>query len=272
MKRDCEAIVEEMKKVEETRFENVWSEANETITTQIASIKEESKKDTEKMANEVELDHENQIQSLEYETGWLKNQKETADDTIEALRNTLSKKEDQMREMEEEMNSERGCHSYHKLFLITKALQLQQEIKSKDAVHTKKIERINQQHSESEKRLCAKADMLEQRSSKFEGNMKLISSTLLNHKRDALLEHKAKSREVATRLNEVSEKIQTVDAKRQKEKSFVDNLVQAMHDVEKQLQDHSQTSALQGGKINISHARKKRRLDEEYVFILTDVF
>ena len=105
MKRDCEAIVEEMKKVEETRFENVWSEANETITTQIASIKEESKKDTEKMANEVELDHENQIQSLEYETGWLKNQKETADDTIEALRNTLSKKEDQMREMEEEMNS-----------------------------------------------------------------------------------------------------------------------------------------------------------------------
>ncbi len=212
---------------------------------------------------EVELEHENQIQTLEYELGWLRNQKKTSEDTIESLRKSLTLKDSQMEEIVKDMNSDKVNHSYQKFFLITKTLQLKQDLNSLDASYVKKIERINQLHEESEKRLQAHAESLGKRAAKSEGNMKLISSTLLNHKKDALLDHKMKSREVAKSLNETLEKIQAVEAKRKKAVSFVDNLVQAMHDVERQLQDHSQTSALQGGKINISHARKKRRLDEE---------
>ena len=263
IKQEFALKAEKMKQEEEEKIENVWIEANETIKTRVALVKDETKKELEEMVNEVELDCENQIQTLEYEIGWLKNQKETGEQTIERLRNALTKQEETTRKANEELLSDRVCHSFHKLSLLTRALQLQHHLKAKATEHTKEINNLLKQHSGSEKRWRTKIDKLEKRASKFEGNLKLISTTLLNHKRDALLEHKLKSREVATTINEISEKILTVDAKRHKVQSLIDNLVQGMHDVEKQLQDHSQISALQGGKINISHARKKRRLDEE---------
>jgi len=244
-------------------LEEVRSEANKTITDQRRLTKEEVEKTMNETMNEVELEHEEQIQSLEYEIGWLKNQKESTETTLEDLRKTLSEKDEVMNEMEEDIDAERVRNSFHKLVMVTKALQLQSDLKSKDDDHTLRITRIQQEHAEAERRLRANMETLEKRASKFEGNMKLISSTLLNKNRDALLENKMRNREVATRFNEITEKMQIVDAKRQKMQSFVDNLVQAMYDVEKQIQDHCQTSALQGGKINISHARKKRRLDEE---------
>ena len=45
--------------------------------------------------------------------------------------------------------------------------------------------------------------------------------------------------------------------------SEADQIQQDLHDLEKQIQSHSQTSAIQDGRINMTHARKKRRLDEE---------
>lgn len=252
-----------MKNAEEVRFENVKNDANKTIADQIASIKQESKKLMEEALNDVEIEHENQIQALEYEVGWLKNQKETAEDTIEKIKKNISERNKEMAELKKDTEYDKMCYSYHRMMMVTKALKLQSDLKSKDTAYTLKIGRMNQQHSESQRRLISKVETLNQRASNFERNMKLISSTLLNHKREALLEHKLKSREVATKLNELSEKIHTIDTKHEKAKSCIDNLAQAMRDVEKQLQDHSQTSALQGGKINISHARKKRRLDEE---------
>ena len=90
MKQEYDASAEEMRSVEEARYEKVWNEANETIASRIASIKEEGQKDTERMMTEVELEHENQIQTLEYELGWLRNQNKTSEDTIESLRKSLT--------------------------------------------------------------------------------------------------------------------------------------------------------------------------------------
>ena len=41
-----------------------------------------------------------------------------------------------------------------------------------------------------------------------------------------------------------------------------------MRELEGKIQEHSQTSSLQGGRINIAHARKKRALDEAYDVLL----
>jgi hypothetical protein len=109
------------------------------------------------------------------------------------------------------------------------------------------------------------------RISKLEGTIKLISSTLLNYKRDALLDHKAKSREIASEISEISDKIEVVESRRKQTNEILQDLIKAMQDIEKRLQDHSQISALQGDKVNTSHTRKKRRLDEEYEQILCKI-
>ena len=247
-------------------MKSVRVEANKAIAIQENNVKQQMENLLKERIQTAELRHEEQLQSMEYDLGWLKNQKDRAEATAQDLSNSLEKKNGKIEDLEKELKAQCVTHSFQKMRVVTNVLHLVNNLKSKCDSAEAKILRIRGDNSESERRLNLKVDMFKKRSFKLEKTIKQITSTFLQ--KDALLEHKTKSREIAFRLNEVTEKMDVVDAKRQRLNVFIQNLEQAMHDVEKQLQDHAQTSALQGGKINISHARKKRKLDEECVFII----
>lgn len=247
----------------ELKLAEVRKEANATISAYMEKSKIENEKVTEEALQEMILDHEEQIQSMEYEVGWIKNQKEAAETALNDMTEKVAEREEIIVELRAEIDSQRVQHSFYKMFMASKAFTLKKELDEKEQHLIENMQQKEERHVQSEKRLRQRLKAMENRASKFEGRIKLISSTLLNHKKEDLMEHKLKSREVAAKLAEINEKIEISDSKREKVQTFLENLEQAMFDVEKQLQDHSQTSALQGGRINISHARKKRRLDEE---------
>jgi len=271
MRGAFESRLAEIKAIHDADMAVLKAESNKTIAAQLEVTKQESTTAIKDAIAEIELDHEEQVQSFEYEIGWLKTQKETSDDSLVEARNIMLQKDEVIDAMEEERRAEMVEHSYHKLYMVTKALQLKQNLQSKNDIYDANIDEIRSRHLEVEIKLKSKIEKLQKRASKLEGNLKLISSTLLNHKRDALVEHKTKSRQIATDISEISQKLEATEAKQQKMNSHIDSLVHAMYDVERQLQEHSQTSAVQGGKVNISHTRKKRRLDEEYEQILCKI-
>ena len=44
-----------------------------------------------------------------------------------------------------------------------------------------------------------------------------------------------------------------------------------MADLEEQIRDHNRTSTMQNGRVNVAHARKKRRLDSELERVLEGI-
>lgn len=221
--------------------------------------------------NELTLEHDEKLQALDYEIGWLKTQHNNAALEVKSLREELSSKDQEIYKLKEDIDRYQVRYSFQSLFLITKTLVSNRNLD----VTRDEISRITSSASKAysglENKLTDAVKELEKKNSVLKDKMKLIGSTLLNYKREELLNHKIRSREVASLIQNLAQKIETAEAKKVKALSILNNLELSMHDIEKQLQEHAQTSALEKGKINLNHTRKKRRLDEEYEQILSKI-
>ena len=102
----------------------------------------------------------------------------------------------------------------------------------------------------------------------YQTQRKLVQDVLVSHNRDVLLRQKAKSREVLSQLDAIGAERQALQEKRQRSEEERGELENQIRALEAKMQQHSQTSSLQGGRINIAHARKKRSLDEAYDILL----
>lgn len=271
MKKYYTEQLEDAKKSNDTYISRMREEWNTIIEAQIQATKLEYEKDMEEAIGKLEFEHEEQIHAIEYESSWLASQKEKAEEDLKNLKNQMNDKEGIVQSLQEEMNLVKITHSFNLMFMITKAYQSRQNLLARNTELSSVIEQLREEHSEAETKLSSKVKLQEGRISKLEGKMKLISSTLLNHKRDVLLDHKVKSRDVASKISEISDKIALVESKRKHTNDILQELIKTMQEIEKRLQEHSQISALQGDKVNTSHTRKKRRLDEEYEQILCKI-
>ncbi len=243
--------------------ETVRCEAKQMLEDQLRLCKEEESKKLEKALYSMSQEYDEHIQSLEYDLSWEKSQKQSAVDETNKIKIDLEEMGISLQELTEALNKERKRYSLKFIHLIANAF-------SSHKAWQEKVEEINlvriqfqEQHEEREQDLKKKIKVLEKRSIEYERRMKLVASTLLNHKRNELIEHKTKSRDMAKKIQRVTSKINAVQSKRDDLMNILSHLEDEMKMVELQLQEHSQTSAIQGGKINQVHARKKRRLDEE---------
>ncbi len=263
-----------MKQFEERIFENEWKhkeavnaiqlKANESIDEQLRLAKEKESRRVEESLQSLAQDYEEQIQTLEYDLSWAKSQKATAEDHARELQSSLDSNMALLGETKDDMDSMRVKSNFEKLFMITKAMSLRKAVCDKEMEKNNELNNAKYKHKEIEQDLRKKIQVLEKQSLKYEQRLKLISTTLLNHRRDELLQHKTRSKEVALEMKALDDRIKAVEAERDGLLNLMSHLEDEMKDVERRINEHSQVSALQGsGKINIHHARKKRRLDEE---------
>lgn len=208
-------------------------------------------------------DYDEQIQALEYEISWGKSQKKSDEDEIKKCKAQINELETSIQDLEETTEKNRMHHSFKYLYLITKALSSQKALYGEMEDMRSLEKKLERQHEGREQEMKKKIRMLEKRSIDFEQRMKLVSSTLLNHKRKELIDHKTASRSVVLKIKNVNDKIELAQARKDDVMSELSHMEDKVKAVEMELQELSQTSAIQGGKINTSHARKKRRLDEE---------
>ena len=227
------------------------------------STKEEDQKIMEENLHSLSKEYDEQIQSLEYDLSWAKSQKHSAEQSVDKMKAREISKDTLIKEMEEDMNKIRIQYNFDRLFLTAKTLSLQNAMLQKEDETISLVNDVENKHEAKEQELRKKIHGLEKQALKYEQRMQLVTATLLNHKRDELLQHKTKSRAVATKIKDATDEINMVHRRREELLTVLSHMEDEMKNVERRLQEHSQVSALQGGKININHARKKRRLDEE---------
>merc|ERR1711998_269076 len=98
-----------------------------------------------------------------------------------------------------------------------------------------------------------------------------MHDTLVNHKRDVLMEHKVQSGVVHEELQQLASQREEIEAQKDELQQQLTTMESGVQALEEQLHEHSRSSAIQDGRVNVAHARKKKRLDEEYEALLEGI-
>lgn len=252
-----------MKEACEQRVETIEKERRKEFQINLNSLKKESEEGLRSALDSLTTEHDERIQSLEYDLSWMKQQKDNVQENADKLKREIQYSRESVKDLNNSIKSKRVEATFNRLVLISKALSLQESLKKKDEEKVMTLEKMEGKFEQERQAIKKKIEILENQAKTHNNKMKLICATLLNHRRDELLQHKIKSKDVSNKLDDIMERVKGFETKRQKVLEMMNSYEDGVRKVERQLQEHSQVSALQGGKVNLNHARKKRRLDEE---------
>ena len=253
----------EMKAACDQRVVSIEKEKEEEFQNDLNSFKKESEVGLRSALDSLTTEHDEKIQSLEYDLSWMKQQKENVHERAENFKRELQNSRESIKELNKSIESERVETTFNRFVLISKALSLRESLKKKDEDRIATLQQMEGKFEHERHATKKKIELLQDQATAHNKKMKLISSTLLNHRRDELLQHKVKSKDVSNKLDDVMERVEGFELKREKALEIMNSYEDGLRNVERQLQEHSQVSALQGGKVNLNHARKKRKLDDE---------
>ena len=98
-----------------------------------------------------------------------------------------------------------------------------------------------------------------------------MNDILINYKRDFLEEHQSKSKSVASELLSISIKQEELENRRMILMEHAKVSEEKLRSLEQEIGELSKTSTLQGGRINVAHANRKRRVNEEFENLINDI-
>lgn len=126
-----------------------------------------------------------------------------------------------------------------------------------------KIKVLEQKYMEEIEHISRGNDSTKKESRKLAKTLKLVRNIIVGHKSEDLQKMRRRCVEISEVLAEVEKEGKAIKKKRDLSGKEIDKMQDNLRKLEDQIQAHSKTSAVQNGRINMSHARKKRKLDEE---------
>ena len=233
----------------------------------VNEIQEAAEIEMERAMSAVESEHSRKIDALEEKISSYQEENSEIEQELVKARNELNNQSETIKCKTTSFEMMRKESSFIHLRLITTMMRncdihLKQK-EEEEAQHAN--ERAGQKHDAAieERRLESLNSSLEEKLKDYKRQKKHMQDILTNHKRDFILRQQSQCREVSVTLDDALRKRESVQEQRKQLEAEMESMQHKFHDLEKQIQYHSQTSAIQGGRVNLAHARKKRRLDEE---------
>jgi hypothetical protein len=239
-------------------------ETEERVAKEMGSAMAQLQDESEKLIGQLEdrlaavrLERDEKAQEL----SGARNEAEEAGDTIYDLNNAVKSAQEELHAAEAKARQAAVEHDAASARALKKAkeqwqLQAAEQAKAFEA-------RFSSQHT-----ALVEAEGL---ISDAEGYREAMHDTLVNHKREALLEHQTRSAQLQKSLEAVAQERDDLEARKDLCLDELAEMERGVKSVEGQLREHSQTSAVSGGRINVAYQRKKKRLDEEYEALLAAI-
>ena len=99
-----------------------------------------------------------------------------------------------------------------------------------------------------------------------------MHDTLVNHERATLVAHKRRSTELGQELEIIVRDRDDLETERDKLLEYIDEMQESVRAIEQSIHAHSKSSAISSdGRINIAHAKKKKRMDDDHEMLLLGV-
>ena len=251
--------------------ERILEEAEERINNIAAGNEAAIEAALESLKNE----HEERIHSLEYELSWTKKQKETIELAMEEVTSQNEKHNKSSNELARTIEYIKKENSFNLLRIISKSLSQRnisrQLVESRQKETEQILKELKREEESKHQSYQGKINVITKHLNHFIDREKILYDLLVNNNRDALLQHKLKSRDVSFQLDKIILKRKDLEDKQGVAEDETKQMEDEVYQIEKQIQEHSQTSAIQEGRVTILHAGKKRRLDEEYEHLLGNI-
>jgi len=241
----------------------------------VNEIQKTAEIEMERAMSSIESDHRQKVHALEEKISSCQEENSEIEMKLIKAKNELENRAETIRSTTASFEMTRKESSFTHLRLVTTMLQ-NRDLHSKQMEEQKaqyKGELARQKHDSTieERRLESLNSTLEEKLRVHKRQRKRMQDILTNHKRDFIVSQQSQCREVSVELDEALRKREAVQEQQKKFEAGMESMQSKLHDLEKQIQNHSQTSAIQDGRVNLAHARKKRRLDEEFEQLVDDI-
>ena len=285
-KRRADTVRSECLKEQERVVAKLVNDHNTTMTNAAEAARAEKEKALKDLADRArrELDHAVQMleKQREKQVGRLtdalqktEKEKQEALEDLEHTREQLEEAEDQAYDLKNQLTGTRRVGVMQRLYLISSKIQEAQNKKKALADARREADaRVKELTRAKAKQLTLLRDknrLLDAEVRLHEETRAAMHDTLVNHKRAMLMEHKVQSTVLQKDLAALIEQKEEVDKQRNallKENARLEGTVK---EIERQIHEMSKQSAIQDGRINVAHAKKKRRLDQEFERVLERV-
>ena len=259
-------------KLHKKELEKAKSEEAERSNAAILKVQEDAKDAMRTALDKLATTHEEQEAELRGEIKMMMEERDSALQDIALLQSEIANQQSAIEDTDEELVAAQKSGALRILRLATSST-LQQNAMNETLQSTQnefntRLQALQDEAVTIQESLEQRIMDMEDTIKSYQTQRKLVQDVLVSHSRDVLLRQKAKSREVLSQLDAIGAERQALQEKRQRSEEERDGLENQIRELEAKIQQHSQTSSLQGGRINIAHARKKRSLDEAYDILL----
>uniref|UniRef100_A0A7S1BNZ5 Uncharacterized protein n=1 Tax=Corethron hystrix TaxID=216773 RepID=A0A7S1BNZ5_9STRA len=187
---------------------------------------------------------------------------------LESTRAQLGERDDALYDAQSESDSLKRAHTISIIWMVSRAMQqgeVYEEKLKKIISHSEvKLSSVCMQLEEKTKMLDIKTSVAHKSAEEFRRQKAEMYKVLTNHKRDDLVRQRAETVRVATELDTISSERERVNYKFDFLKRQMGSMEDSLKELEEQMQTHSKKSTIQGGRLNLAHAKKKKRLDDEF--------
>jgi len=264
--------LDEIKNRESQEQEGKFQEEKDNA---VRETQKNAEKEMEAALGALEAESEKLISSLEQAMAGLRRSKQETEDELSETKGMLEENEDTIYDLQQEMKMKQKEASFAALRLTTGAIRQRinylklLDDKDKDLANEKVF--MNMEHERSDGKRVQEIQVLEGILEACKQQRELMHETLVNHKRETLVEHKVQSGVISRELEQIAMERDAVEGQREALEGQLKTMEDNLKDLEDQINVHSKTSTIQGGRVNVSHARKKRRLDEEFEQLLENI-
>ena len=212
------------------------------------------------------------IEEAEAQTERAEQKRRDAARELERVTDMLEDAEDNAYDMQTKLKRVRRTAMLQNLFLVQSQLRAFSKSKAMlahaDDRWEEELDRAEEAHNEHRTELQNRIKDLEKVLKKHESTHAKMHDTLVNHKRALLLEHKAQSTVLQADLAKILEQKAEVESEHRQVMKGLSQLEGSVKEVERQMRELGKVSAIRDGRVDVAHAKKKRRLDQEFEALL----
>jgi len=223
--------------------------------------------DMNKQIAQLQTESEGLISGLEAAVSDLKDEKERLTADLESTSSKLEDTEDTLYDLQQSSKKAQKEAS----MTLWRQVVSQQRMKMRFDTH---IDDMEKDFEEREKLL--ERDLMNEQNEMVLAALKLAElltevevmrkrthKILTNYRTDELLEKRTQIRVLEKDFERLTIEKDALEEQRDVMEEEIEDLEGQVRDMEDQIREHNRTSSMQNGRINVAHARKKRRLDSE---------
>ena len=231
--------------------------------------------DMNKQISQLQVESEGLISGLESAVAELKDEKERLTSDLATTSTKLEDTEDSLYDLQQSSKKAQKDASITLWRQVVSQQRMKQRFEShiddmeKDFEERERLLERDMMNEQNEMVLAALklAELLTELESMRQRTHKILT----NYRTDELLEKRTQIRVLEKDFERLTMEKDALEEQRDVMEEEIEDLEGQVREMEEQIREHNRTSSMQNGRINVAHARKKRRLDSELERMLESI-